>query len=122
MIDVANGRADKNRFVFSEYHGAGAAGAAFMVRQDRYKLIHYVGHAPELFDVEADPEERDNLAQKAEFAAVHERLDAMLRTVLDPDAADAKARADQAVLLERIGGIDAVLGRGSFAGTPAPGK
>ncbi len=122
LIEVANGRDDEERFVFSEYHGAGAAGAAFMVRQDRYKLIHYVGHEPELFDVEADPEERNNLAPKVDYSSVLVKMDELLRTVLDPNEADKRARADQAALLERIGGADVVLGRGSFAGTPAPGK
>jgi choline-sulfatase len=44
-----------------------------------------------------------------------------LRTLLDPQAVDALARADQQHVIERHGGRDAILGRGTFRYTPPPG-
>jgi choline-sulfatase len=41
--------------------------------------------------------------------------------VVDPDAADAVAKADQRARIEAFGGRDAILSRGSFAYSPAPG-
>jgi choline-sulfatase len=72
-----------------------------MVRQGRYKLCYYHGHAPQLFDVEADPAELSDLGQRSEFAAIR---DALLRRVLsdwDPDDVAARLvrrEADAAIL------------------------
>ena len=41
----------------SEYHAAGAATGAFMIRKGKFKYVHYVGMPPQLFDLEADPYE-----------------------------------------------------------------
>lgn len=48
---------DMERVAFSEYHAAGSPSAASMIRKGRWKYIHYVRFAPELFDLESDPEE-----------------------------------------------------------------
>lgn len=42
--------------------------------------------------------------------------------MVDPEAANAQAFADQADLIERNGGIEAVSRRGDFGYTPAPGE
>jgi choline-sulfatase len=120
LIGIANEADDPGRAILSQYHGAGAAGAAFMVRKGRYKYIHYVGHRPELFDIARDRLERRNLAGEAGYAPVVGEYEALLRSIVDPEDADRRARADQSAMLERIGGPDAVLARASLAGTPAP--
>ncbi len=110
---------DPDRAVFSEYHAAGAVSGSFMLRRGRWKLIHYTGFEPELFDLEADPEERDNLAaREPEKVAA---LMAALREVCDPDEVHARARAAQEALVAAHGGREAVLRAGAFSGTPAPG-
>jgi hypothetical protein len=35
-----------DRAVFSEYHGMGSKTAAYMVRKDRHKLVHYADYEP----------------------------------------------------------------------------
>ena len=55
---------DPKRTVFSEYHAFGSPSAAFMLRNGRYKYNYYVGYAPELFDLAADPGEERNLARR----------------------------------------------------------
>jgi choline-sulfatase len=93
-----------------------------MLRKGRYKYIHYVEYAPELFDLEADPEEEHDLAADSRYAAVRSELEAELRARLDPDAVNAAAQAAQAALVQAHGGRETVLARGSFQGTPAPGE
>ena len=65
LDDIAARPTDPERAVFSEYHAVGAVSGAYMVRKGRWKLIHYVGFEPELFDLAADPEELVNLAAEA---------------------------------------------------------
>ena len=109
-----------NRVVFSEYHAAGAVSGAFMVRKGDWKLIHYVGFEPELFDLASDPEETRNLASDpAHFAKLAE-LDSELRAICDPEATDAQAFADQAAMIERYGGREKALKLGAPAATPPP--
>ncbi len=112
---------DDARPAFSEYHAAGAATGAFSLRRGRHKLIYYVDMEPELFDLEADPEELDNLAARPDHADLLRDMEAELRRIGDPEEIDRRAKADQAALVERHGGRDAVLKRGAFGGTPAPG-
>jgi len=122
LRDVANASDDMNRVAFSEYYANGADTACFMVRKGKYKYIHYVNYKPELFDQEADPEEESNLAQDSDYAAVLAELLGELTARLDPDAVNAEAQAAQAALVEAAGGREAVLNKGTFQGTPAPGE
>ena len=121
LFEIADG-ADPDRAVFSEYHAAGAVAATYMLREGRYKLISFVGLEPELFDLEADPDETRNLAADSDHAPVLARMEARLRTICDPKAVDARARADQAATIARHGGREAVLRRGDFGYSPAPGQ
>ena len=45
----------------------------------------------------------------------------MLRGMVDPEAVDRRAKADQAALVERFGGREAVLNWGHGGATPTPG-
>ena len=111
---------DANRTVFSEYHAAFCPTGAYMVRDGRWKYNYYVGYQPELFDLEKDPLEEKDLAGEPAHAAERGRLDQMLRTIVDPEATDAKARAAQAALIARHGGPENALNVGAPGATPAP--
>ena len=111
---------EPDRVIFSEYHAAGAVSGAFMLRKGRWKLIHYVGFADELFDLESDPEELHNLAPQPHLANVRQDLHAELNRICDPERANAQAFADQAALIERHGGRAAALKLGAPGATPAP--
>ncbi len=121
LFEIAGG-ADPDRAAFSEYHAAGAVAANYMLREGRYKLVAFVGMEPELFDLEADPEETRDLANDPEHAAILARLEMRLRAICNPEAVDRRARADQAATLEKHGGREAVLRRGDFGYSPAPGQ
>ena len=115
---IANKTYDKNRCVLSEYHGAGSYGGAFMLRMGDYKYIYYVGHQPEVFDIKSDPNEKQNLANDPSFRSLVDMLDNALRSIINPESVDEAARSDQKKMLKDVGGIDFVLNRGNYAGTP----
>ncbi|MGH1479817.1 MAG: sulfatase-like hydrolase/transferase [Geminicoccales bacterium] len=56
-----------------------------MVREGRYKLVYYHGHRPQLFDLEADPDETVDLAQSEKHAGVRDALVARVLDGWDPD-------------------------------------
>jgi len=121
LFDIAAEADDDTRMVFSEYHGAAATSGAFMLRDGRYKYIHYVDYEPELYDLDSDPEEMSNLAVKTEFQAVVAQYEKRLRDMVDPEAVNARALADQAAMIESYGGVEKMLGQGIIHNTPVPG-
>ena len=119
-LDIAGAPYDPDRAVFGEYHAAASPSAAFMVRRGHRKLIYYVGHEPELFDLSADPEETVDLAVSdpssvAEYAAI-------LRAICDPERVDRMAKDDQNALTDRYGGPEAAFTMGTPGATPVPGQ
>ena len=108
------------RIVFSEYHAAGAVSGAFMIRKGRYKLIHYAGFDPELFDLVNDPEETRDLANAPELHSVRKELYGALYSICDPDAVDRQAHADQQALVDSYGGFEIAKTLGAKAATPPP--
>lgn len=120
LKEIAAAPTDEERVVFSEYHAVGAVSGGFMLRKGRWKYNYYVGFAPELFDLENDPEELTDLASDPAYAAEVAAMDAALREICDPEEMDALAFADQAAMIERYGGREAALKLGAPGATPPP--
>ena len=120
LFRLATDSDDPDRVAFSEYHAAGAVSGEFMVRKGRYKYIHYVGMTPSLFDLETDPEELIDLGEDPAHRPVVEGMEVILREICNPDTVDRRAKEDQAALVERHGGREAVIEMGGFSHTPAP--
>jgi choline-sulfatase len=110
------------RTVLSEYHAAGSSTGFFMIRDGKWKYVHYVGEVPQLFDLEADPQEARDLGTSADHGAVLARCEAKLRAIVDPEAVNARAFRDQQARIEANGGLEAIRARGDFGYTPAPGQ
>lgn len=108
----------RHRHAFAEYHAAGSRSGSFMLREGRWKLLYHVGMPAQLFDLEADPAERVDLGPQHPEAT---RLEARLREICDPEAVDARAKADQRRWIEHWGGADAVAGEALLVYTPPPG-
>lgn len=111
-----------DRTILSEYHAAASVTGTFMIRHGRWKYVHHVGFRPELFDLEADPGETTDLAARPEMAGTLAECEAKLRAICDPDAVNARAFADQRALIAAHGGREAVIARGDYSYTPAPGE
>lgn len=120
LVDLASSPDDLERPGFSEYHAVGSPSGAFMLARGRFKYHHYVGYAPELFDLDTDPEEARDLAPDPGYAAVLREFEAELRGMLDPEAVDRRAKNDQNALIERFGGREQALKTGPPGATPAP--
>ncbi|MBE9398955.1 sulfatase-like hydrolase/transferase [Pontibacterium sp. N1Y112] len=112
---------DEERTVFAEYHAAGAISGAFMLRKGQYKYIHYVGFEPQLFDLNADPEEMNDIAGLPEHAERIAQFETELSAICDPEEVDARAKQDQKKLVDENGGREAIVSKGGFGATPAPG-
>ena len=121
LFEIANKNNDANRVVLSEYHGAGAISGAFMLRDEKYKLIYYVDFEPELYDLQSDPEEMFNLATNCEYREILENYVSKLYNITNPNTVNKEALADQAIVVEQNGGVAKVLQRGGLNGTPVPG-
>jgi choline-sulfatase len=120
LLDIAEGHVPR-RTILSEYHAAGAVCGAYMIRHGHYKYVHYVGLPPMLFDLKHDPHERVDLGRDPGFGHVIAECETALRKVVDPEAADWLAKADQRAHIEKHGGKEAILKRGTFRYSPPPG-
>ncbi|CAE7517012.1 ARSK [Symbiodinium natans] len=99
LLPLATNNQKKQRdYVVAEYHSVYSATGTFMVRQGHLKLLAYAPllpgmppWAPQLFDLQADPWERDNIAWRSPSDV--QRLMALLHQELDMEAADAAKKA-----------------------------
>lgn len=92
-IDIAN-EEDTDRTVLSEYHALATRHAIYMLRDRQHKYIHYHNDPPHLFAAE-DTAELTNVADDPAHAATVADMESRLREILDPDATDRAAKADQ---------------------------
>lgn len=105
--------------ILSEHHDGGSTMGSFMIRWDRWKYIFYTAAQPQLFNLQNDPRELEDLAQStahADFLAEGERR---LRLMCDPEAVSQRALSDQKARLQDLGGREAALS-GAFSHTPIP--
>jgi choline-sulfatase len=83
-------RDDPDRVVFSEYHGHGTRAGSYMVRRGSWKLIHYSAGENQLFDLDEDPEELENLISVFPDRAAE--LEGELRRICSPEEENERAR------------------------------
>lgn len=111
---------NRERSVFSEYHASGSPTGAFMLRKGRWKLVVYPGYASQLFDMESDPNETDDLSSDPAQVNIRAALESELAKIANPDEVNAQAFADQENRIRLNGGRDAILGTADIPHTPAP--
>jgi choline-sulfatase len=100
---LLDGACEPERVVLSEYHVEKVRAPCFMARRGRWKYILIHGHGSQLFDVEADPGEWENLAGRESLRDVEEGLRALVLADFDPDriAADGAASVARRELVRR---------------------
>jgi choline-sulfatase len=117
----AIGGDEKPRILFAEYHAQGSKAGAFVVREDDMKLIFHVGMPAQLFDLERDPDETRDLVTDGSGLDTARRLEAHLRTICEPEAVDARAKADQRTAADFWGGAEKLRNESQILFTPPPG-
>ena len=79
-----------------EYAAEGTIAPMISLRDGRYKFNHCEMDPPQLFDVDADPHERDNLAERPENAELVAAFMTRVQAGWDMARFDAEVRASQA--------------------------
>ncbi len=83
--------ADRRDWAYAEYNGDRCCTGTFMIRKGNWKYVKYIGYAPQLFDLEEDPwEDNDLSTQRHEIV---EEMDGLLMSNFDCGAIDAAAKA-----------------------------
>lgn len=92
LVSLLGGNEEPGRAIFSEMHSEGVYATCFMIRKGKYKYIYIHEHDEQLFDLEKDPEEWDNLARRAEYASVRDELKTHILGRFDPDRIEQQLR------------------------------
>jgi choline-sulfatase len=70
----------------------------------------------------ADPGQTVDLAAQDSYRPIREHMASLLNQMLDPEATDQRAKADQDALVARFGGREAALGKGPAGASPVPSR
>jgi choline-sulfatase len=89
-------------FAYSECHAEGTCTGSFIIRQGRWKYIHYSYYDDLLFDVESDPEEFHNVIDTPEGRKARRELHEILLSLVDPTAVTERAFARQERMLAEL--------------------
>ena len=123
---LANENDNLDRTIFSEYHDGGSTTGIFMIRWQNWKYVYYVGHRPQLFNLENDPNELNDVAELAlESQLIQKTLDEgerRLRKICNPELVNQTCFEDQKAKIEKLGGEEACLTAYSFNHTPTPSE
>lgn len=92
LMGLVDGSDMRPRTTFAEMHVEDNPVLCFMVRRGCYKLNVMVGVDVQLFDLEADPDEWDNLAGRAQYADVERKLRTALEERFDFQAIEKDVR------------------------------
>ena len=106
------------RAILSEYHDGGSPTGMFMLRTDEWKYNYYPGYPAELYHIAEDKDELNDLAESAQHQQILTECHHRMLELVDPEAENKQAFADQAETIEKLGGVDAILNSGEFDFTP----
>ena len=113
---------DQARVGFVEFHASASRHGGFVWREENYKFIYHVNMPNQLYDLEIDPNEGNDLIANGTANGKDKEMELLLRQFLDPEAVDAQAKADQRTLVESHCGNAAVSQKKTLVYTPPPGE
>jgi len=91
LVPVLQGNASNwSNEAFSELPATPGVPTSRMIRSGRWKLIHYDGMRPQLFDLESDPNEFTDLGESAGHAEIRQKLQARVLEGWSAKAIDAE--------------------------------
>ena len=123
LLKIAQEKDDYERVVLSEYHAAASPVGAFMLRKGKYKYVYFAeGYDPQLFNLEEDPYEQNDLFSNENFKDILNSFYDHLLKICDPEAVNKRAKKEQNDKILKHGGIEAIKQRGDFGYSPAPGQ
>jgi len=123
LLKIAEEKDDYERVVLSEYHAAASPVGAFMLRKGKYKYVYFAeGYDPQLFNLEEDPYEQNDLFSNENFKDILNSFYDNLLKICDPEAVNKRAKKEQNDKILKHGGIEAIKQRGDFGYSPAPGQ
>ena len=96
LLSLAKGesRGWKNEAI-SEYYASGVTRPMGMIRRGRFKLNHSLGDRTELYDLQDDPGEFNDLGEQSAYEGIRETLAARLLSQLNPTRLDGQVRQSQ---------------------------
>jgi hypothetical protein len=111
LLPLVNGQGDPTRkkYITAQYHSVFSVTGTFMIRQGQWKLIVYGKNKfgsswpDQFFDLQGDPWELHDLGTDPTHQATMDRLRNLLRTEMDIDKIDTRAKLVQKALFERYG-------------------
>ena len=109
---------DFDRSVISEYHDGGSPTGMFMLKTEKWKYNYYPGFPIELYDMENDSDEVNNLAYSDEYLSVVDQCHKKMLELIDPEKENTQAFDDQEKVIEKLGGVEAILNSEEFDFTP----
>ncbi|TPI38507.1 choline-sulfatase [Mesorhizobium sp. B3-1-9] len=95
LLPLAGGE-QRSALVLMEYAAEGSSAPMVAIREGKYKFVHCELDPPQLFDLEADPRELDNLATNPAYADLVSTFMEKVRGRWDMASFDAAVRESQA--------------------------
>ncbi|MDB9915935.1 sulfatase-like hydrolase/transferase, partial [Alphaproteobacteria bacterium] len=122
LLKISYENNDYQRVVLSEYHAAASPVGAFMLRKGKFKYVYFAeGYDPQLFNLEDDQYEQNDLANDKKHKEIIEEFYQDLLKICDPEEVNNRAKKEQQKKIEKHGGVEKILSRGDFGYSPAPG-
>jgi choline-sulfatase len=85
LLPLVMGREENERLAFSEYHSQGSHAPCFMVREGQFKYVYIHGFDSQLFDLETDPGEWQNLCGDTAYDEIEKSLKGKMLEQFDPE-------------------------------------
>lgn len=85
LVPLLHGDRDPDRTVLGEYMGEGAVAPIFMIRRQQWKYVWSAPDGPQLFDLDADPDELRNLAADPDLTSVATGFRTEVDRLWDPE-------------------------------------